>query len=116
MQLSLNASQDGNKNTKDATTSVMKQDEIFQEEMFYPRYSHNDSLDEAPAQRSWSNAITIYRDFVLSAFTDSYSTVRHGLHIVTSSTGKPGSLNWSDSEFNITFLTFYFVSLIGILL
>ena len=106
MQLFPNASQDGNKNTKDATTSITKQDEFFQEEKFDPRYSHNNSLDEAPAHRSWSRAITIYRDFMLSAFTDGYSTVRHELLVVASSTGKPGLLNWSDREFNITFLTF----------
>jgi hypothetical protein len=106
MQLFPSALQDGNKNTKDATTSVMKQDEIFHEGNFDPRYSYNDSLDEAPAQRSWSRAITIYRDFVLSAFTDSYSTVRHELLIGASSTGKLGSHDWSEREFNITFLTF----------
>jgi hypothetical protein len=88
MQLFPNTSQDGNENTKDATTSVMRQDEIFQEEKFDPRYSNNDSLDEAPAQRSWSGAITIYRDFVLSAFTDSYSTVRHGMPVVCFLYGK----------------------------
>jgi hypothetical protein len=69
----------------------MKRDEVFQEEEnFDPRYSYNKSFDEAPAQRSWSRAITIYRDFMLSAFTDGYSTVRHGLLVVASSTGKPG--------------------------
>jgi hypothetical protein len=85
MQLFPNASQDENMNMKDARTTVMKEDEIFQEEKFEPRYSsYNDSVpvDEAPAQRSWFRAAAIYRDFVLSAFTDSYSTVRHGMLVV----------------------------------
>jgi hypothetical protein len=88
MQLFQNASQDGNEHTKDAAMSVMKQDEIFQEEKSDPRYSYNDSLDEAPAQRSWSRAIIIYRDFVLSAFTDGYSTVSHGMLVVCFLDGK----------------------------
>jgi hypothetical protein len=78
-------------NSTDARTTFMKQDEIFQEEKFDPRYSYNDvydSGDEAPAQRSWFRAVAIYRDFVLSAFTDGYSTVRHGMLVVCFLYGK----------------------------
>jgi hypothetical protein len=105
MQLLQNASRDGNTNTKD-TTTVVKQDEIFEEEKFDHRYSYNDSLDEAPAQRSWLRAIAIYRDFVFSAFTDSYSTVSHGMLIVCFLYGKTWITLLVDREFNITFLTF----------
>lgn len=109
MQLFPNASQDGNKNMKDVTVN---QDEIFQEEKFDPRYSYNESLDESPDARSWSKAITIYTDFVLAAFTDSYSTVRHVVCFLYRKT-------WITQLFrqnSISISNFFFVSLIGILL
>jgi hypothetical protein len=82
MQLLPNSSQDGNNNVKDATPTVVKQDEFFQEEKFDPAYSYTESLDEAPAQISWFGAMKIHRDFLFSAFTDSYATVRNGMLVV----------------------------------
>jgi hypothetical protein len=89
MQLFPNASQDGNDNAEDmATIYSVKQDELFQEEKLDLGCSCSDSLEEAPAQRSWLRAITIYRDFMFSAFTDSYSTVRNGMLVVCFLYGK----------------------------
>jgi hypothetical protein len=89
MQLFPNVLQDGNENAEDAATIYsVKQDECFQEEKFDLGCSYSDSLDEAPAQRSWLRAITIYRDFMFSAFTDSYSTVRNGVPVVSFLYGK----------------------------
>jgi hypothetical protein len=118
MSLFPNASQDeSNKNAEDARTMIMKEDEIFQEEKFDPRYySSNDSVKEAPPQRSWFKAVAIYRDFVLSAFTDGYSTVRHGMLVVCFFCGK----TWATlsarlrSEYHIS--NIFIVSSTGILL
>jgi hypothetical protein len=88
MQWSPRAPQDGNYIVKDVTTTIPKEDEFFQEEKFDPGYSYNDTLDETVAQRSWFWSIIIHRDFLLSAFTDSYATVRHGTLVVCFFYGK----------------------------